>query len=110
MKSSFIFLKEQRTKCTSRETNSIPRSAGCSVHPGVFLWEKVSKEGPKVRAVTVPWEPLLSTILWEVVKGTIQFFFQTKALLSPVYQDTVQTGINVHRSRDCYAVVAVLNV
>ena len=103
-------LKEQTTKCVSRETNSIPRTAGCSVLPGVFLWEKVSKEGPKVRAVTVPWEPLLSRILWEVSKGTIQFFFQTKAFLSPVYQDTVQTRISVHRSHDCYAVVALLNV
>ena len=46
----------------------------------------------------------------EVSKGTIQFFFQTKAFLSPVYQDTVQTRISVHRSHDCYAVVALLNV
>lgn len=88
MKSSFIFLKEQMIKCTSRETNSIPRIAGCSVHPGIFLWEKVSKEGPKVRAVTVPWEPLLSRILWEVSKGTIQYFFQTKALLRASYTRT----------------------
>lgn len=51
------------------------------VHPGILLWEKVSKEGPEIRAVTVAWKPLLSRILWDVPKGTIQFFSQTKVLL-----------------------------
>lgn len=55
------------------------------------MQEKVSKEGPEVRAMTAQWEPLLSRILWDRPKGTIQFF-QTKTPLRVSYPRMFKPG------------------